>query len=723
MTSTQGATVAPARGGPRAGAPARHEQTRARYPDAEGFIERDGVRVFWERYGSTGPAIVLLPTWSIVHSRFWKAQIPYLARHARVLTFDGRGNGRSDRPVGADAYGAYEFAADALAVMDATGVDRAGMVALSCGALWATILAANHPERVQRLAYIGPAVSLAPGYPAREQFRLDEHYEETEGWAKYNSHYWRVDYPDFLEFFFAECLPEAHSTKPIEDAIDWALHTTPEALADATRGIGLPWPEPFADLCARVRCPTLVIHGDEDRIRPHAQGEALARALHGELVTLEGAGHLPQVRDPVAVNRLLREFLVPPPLSGRWRRAPARTPRALFLSSPIGLGHARRDVAIAQALRRRRPGLEIDWLAQSPVTTVLQAHGELVHPASAQLASESAHIDSEGSGHELRVFETLRRMDEILVANFMVFDDLVRDEPYDLWIGDEAWELDYFLHENPELKRAPYVWMSDFVGFLPTDTEDEREVALTADYNAEMLEQLARYPRVRDRSIFIGEPQDIVAHRFGPDLPAIRAWTEAHFRFAGYATGFDPATLSDRGALRAELGYGPDERVCIVSVGGSGVGADLLARVMESYPRASELVEGLRMIAVAGPRIAPASLPAIDGVEVRPYVHDLYRHLAACDLAVVQGGLATTMELTAAGRPFIYFPLAGHFEQNIHVHHRLARHRAGRRMQYADSPPAAIAAAIAQELAREVDYLPVPADGAERAAAMIAELL
>jgi UDP-N-acetylglucosamine:LPS N-acetylglucosamine transferase len=129
------------------------------------------------------------------------------------------------------------------------------------------------------------------------------------------------------------------------------------------------------------------------------------------------------------------------------------------------------------------------------------------------------------------------------------------------------------------------------------------------------------------------------------------------------------------------------------------------------------------MIVVAGPRIEPASLPGADGLEVRAYVHDLYQHLAACDLAVVQGGLTTAMELTANRRPFIYFPLAHHFEQNIHVRRRLERYRAGRRMDFHESTPEAIAAAIAEEVGREVDYLPVETDGARRAAKRIAELL
>src|SRR5262249_44019630 len=148
---------------------------------------------------------------------------------------------------------------------------------------------------------------------------------------------------------------------------------------------------------------------------------------------------------------------------------------------------------------------------------------------------------------------------------------------------------------------------------------------------------------IRDRAIFVGNAEDVVDDRFGPDLPLIREWTADHFSFAGYVTGFDPRELGDRERLRAELGYRPDELVCIVTVGGSGVGGELLQRVIGAYPAAKRLVPELRMIAVAGPRIDPAMLPAHDGLEVRAYVHELYRHLAACDLAVVQGGLTTAM--------------------------------------------------------------------------------
>jgi predicted glycosyltransferase len=314
-------------------------------------------------------------------------------------------------------------------------------------------------------------------------------------------------------------------------------------------------------------------------------------------------------------------------------------------------------------------------------------------------------------------------MDEILLANFMVFHDLVRDEAYDLWIGDEAWELDYYLHENPEQKRAAYVWLTDFVGWLPMPDGGEREALLTADYNAEMIEHIARFPRMRDRAVFVGDEADIVSDAFGPELPLIRDWTREHFSFAGYVTGFDPTTISDREQLRHQLGYRDDEQVCIVTVGGSGVGGHLLRRVIQAFPEAKRQVPALRMVVVTGPRIDPASLSGAEDLEVHPYVHQLYRHLAACDLAVVQGGLSTCMELTANQRPFLYFPLAHHFEQNFHVAHRLDRYRAGRRMDFASSGPDVLADAIATEITRSVDYRPVATDGAIRAANLIAEVL
>jgi pimeloyl-ACP methyl ester carboxylesterase/predicted glycosyltransferase len=693
--------------------PVPREQTRARYPDESGYAERGGVKLHYEVYGSGEPTVLLLPTWSIIHSRHWKMQIPYLARHCRVVTFDGRGNGRSDRPEA--GYDEREFAADALAVMDATGTGRAVIVSLSLGAQRALLLAAGHPDRVAGAVFIAPFTPLGSADPPDP---WDEELATDEGWAKWNRHYWLRDYRGFLEFFFSQMFSEPHSTKPAEDCVGWGLETTAETLVATELG-GKLGEQETRELCRRLRCPVLVIQGTDDAITSKDCGIALAGATGGELVLLEGAGHGPHVRDPVKVNLLLRDFAAPAAAPRRWARGRARRKRALYISSPIGLGHAQRDVAIADELRKLHPDLDIDWLAQHPVTKVLAARGERVHPASAQLASEAGHIDHESAEHDLHAFQAIRRMDEILLANFMVFHDLAREQDYDLWIGDESWELDYYLHENPEQKRAAYAWFTDFVGWLPMADGGPHEAFLTADYNAEMIEHIARFPRVRDRAIFVGDPGDIVPDAFGPGLPLIRDWTERHYDFAGYVTGFGPGQLADRRAL----GYGEDERVCIVTVGGSGVGGHLLRRVIAAFPEARERVPGLRMIVVAGPRIDPASLPAHDGLEVLPYVHELYRHLAVCDLAVVQGGLTTTMELTANRRPFIYFPLRHHFEQNFHVRHRLERYRAGRCMDYATAGPADIADAIASEIGRKVDYRPVATDGAARAAVLLGELL
>ena len=703
-------------------------ETPARLPDESGYVERDGVRVWWESYGTGDRALLLLPAWSIVHSRLWKAQIHYLARHFRVVTFDGRGNGLSDRPDGAAAYADSEVVADAVSVLDAAGVPSPLVVGMSCGGRFALELAATHPERVCGVVAIAPAIPLlTPNNPERDRYGFEAELDSHEGWAKDTRQYWLRDYRGFLEFFFGQMFNEPHSSKQIDDCVAWGLDTTAQTLL-LTECV-----PPFADraaaeaICRAVRVPVLVIHGDRDEITPWERGARVAELTSRRLVTLEGAGHGPQARDPVRVNRLIRSFADEvygaPPGAARWVRARSRARRALFVSSPIGLGHAWRDVAIADALRRRVPDLDIQWLAQSPVTAVLERRGETIHPASASLASESGHFDREAGEHELNAFRALRRMDEILCANFMVFDDVVSEDAFDLWIGDEAWDVDYFLHENPERKTTAYAWLTDFVGFLPLPEGGAREAELTADYNAEMIEQIERFPRIRDRSIFVGEPADVVPGAFGPGLPEIRAWTERHYDFCGYIPAPDLASQPDRETLRAQLGWGPDETICVVAVGGTAVGAPLLRRAVDALPVLRERIAQLRMIAVAGPRIDPASLPVWPGLELRGYVHGLHRELAACDVAIVQGGLTTGMELIAAGTPFVSIPLARHFEQRRHVRHRLERYGAAVSLDYADATPTALADAVVRALARPVEYLPVAPGGAARAAELIAELL
>jgi pimeloyl-ACP methyl ester carboxylesterase len=296
-------------------------QTRARYPDETGVIERDGVHVAWERYGDGSPTILLLPTWSIIHSRHWKGQIPYLARHFRVVTFDGRGNGRSDRPTTTSAYDGSEFAADAVAVLDATGTDRAIVAGLSMGAGYALQLAARYPDRVSGLVFVGPSVGLEDSMARRQTVAFDEVPPVWEGWYLYSAAAWRRDWARFAEFFFGQVFNEPHSTKQIEDAVDWALDTDPETIITGEDAAYLPGiepagasersasPEPAAlGYARRVRCPSLVIHGDADAITHISGGRRLAEALGARLVVLTGSGHNPLGREPVKVNLLIREF-------------------------------------------------------------------------------------------------------------------------------------------------------------------------------------------------------------------------------------------------------------------------------------------------------------------------------------------------------------------------------------------------------------------------------
>jgi pimeloyl-ACP methyl ester carboxylesterase len=286
------------------------DPSRARQPDQTGFVERDGVRSFYEVYGEGETTVLLMPTWSIIHSRHWKLQIPYLARRWRVLTFDGRGNGRSDRPGDPEAYREEEFVADALAVMDATATERAVLVSLSRGAERSLLLAAHHPERVERMAFIAPALPVAPAVSrsrAIQAFR--EPHDTYEGWGKYNRHYWAEHYEDFLEFFFSRCLTEPHSTKPQEDTVGWGLETDASTLVATQLAPRLQHEADVRALLSRIDCPILVIHGSDDDVRPCASGARFAELANGALAVLEGSGHLPHARDPVKVNLLLRDFI------------------------------------------------------------------------------------------------------------------------------------------------------------------------------------------------------------------------------------------------------------------------------------------------------------------------------------------------------------------------------------------------------------------------------
>ena len=675
-------------------------------PALDGFIERDGVRTYFAVWGETGPAIVFAPIYQVVDMRVLKATVPYLSRYFRVVTIDLRGSGRSDRPTDPAAYSLEHYYADMLAVIDHLQLERLAIIGVSAAAMLAIRLAAEQPERVSHLISSGGEFL----WGAFEATPEDEQYLQR----------MREDYATHLDAFFSRMFPEPHSTKQYEDAVHYGWASTGPTLAWASLG----WSDHnLGEHAARVTAPTLIIHGTDDRHISYEIALELHKLIpHSQLLTIEEGAHLTFARDPVVYNRAVRDFVGAPPKERTWRRAMSRPRRALFLSSPIGLGHVQRDVAIARELRKLQPDLQIEWFTVNPATAYLEREGETVHPITRYLANESRHFEHVAGEHDLSAFYGLRTMDEIMVNNFMTFSDLMEAERFDLVIGDEAWDVDYYYHENPELKRQPFVFLTDFVGMLPVEG-DAREAFLCADRNADDVEHVGRFPYIRDSAIFIGNPDDVVEDRFGPDLPVIREWTDQNFKYSGYTLPFNPAEFADQAEVRSRLGYRQDEVLAIASVGGTSVGRHLLHKIAAAFPYMKRQVPNLHLVLVTGPRLAGEVFPHRPGLEVKAYVHNLYEHLACCDLALVQGGLSTCMELVANRKPFICFPLQRHFEQLVHVQQRLRNYGANCALDYREATAESLAGKALDILHKPVSYRTVETEGATRAANIIAHVL
>ena len=682
------------------------------------YLERPGARIYYQTTGS-GPCDILLhpPSQPAFYSRLWKNNIAYLARYFRVITLDPRGNGRSSRP----ATG-YDFASrydDMVAVLDETARYPVVLVAYSCASMLAVRYAVEHPERVSRLVGIAPQYAQSLPKPFEERV----------------ARVIREDFDGWRTRLVTKAYPEPHSLKGVEDAIRWMGETTPDIFVEALRQLEQ---DNVCDLLGQLRIPVLLLHGTDDPIVPYSHGRKFAEAVPGaRLVTFEKGGHGLPGREAAKVNRLIRDFVLGRPVESQRippmaeRKVPSRPPqrssrrRILWLSSPIGLGHIQRDVAIARQIRAIHPDATVEFLAADPARRVVQEMGERLHPATELLLNESAHMESwVTADHELHAFNALWDMDEIMAANFMVFADVVEGGGYDLWVGDEGWDLDYYLHENPELKSAPYVFLTDFIGMLPMrDDPASLEFKRAWEKNAENIDHLRLHPDVRDLSLMVGDEEDVLDRPFGPELPNMRQWAREHFQFSGYTYHFDPADFRDRASLRRQLGFRDDERIILVSVGGTRVGKSLLLKCAEAFRLIAPRIPETRMILVAGPRLDPSELPRHPRLDVRPFVPSLFRHHAAAHLAIVQGGLTTTMELAALRTPFLYFPLRNHFEQTFFVSRRLERLGAGVRMDYDRTTPEELGAAIVDHLGKPVHWSDPAAGGTERAARLIANLL
>lgn len=395
--------------------------------------------------------------------------------------------------------------------------------------------------------------------------------------------------------------------------------------------------------------------------------------------------------------------------------------KVLFISGSIGLGHVTRDIAIARELQRQFPQIEFSWLAAQPASLILKQAKEQLLPEAELYADENIFAENASKGMRLNILKYLLNARSGWTHNVGIFKQVVKQEHYDLVIADEAYEIVLAWGEDPELSRIPFVMIYDFVG-MDSMTINPLEKMGIYVWNRLWSQGYKDPNNPNLLELFIGELQDIPDKRFGFLLPNRRDYARKTYQFLGYVLGFNPEEYSDISRVRAELGYGKEPLV-ICSIGGTAIGENLLKLCGKAYPIVKEKIPNLQMMLICGPRLPQDSLNVPSGIKVEGYVPELYKHFAASDLAIVQGGGSTTLELTALRRPFIYFPLEEHFEQQICVAGRLERHKAGIKMLYHQTSPQSLADTILAHIGEEVNWKPVPTDGAQMAAKLIERFL
>lgn len=395
--------------------------------------------------------------------------------------------------------------------------------------------------------------------------------------------------------------------------------------------------------------------------------------------------------------------------------------KILYISGSLGLGHVVRDLAIANELRRQYPQLELSWLAAHPANVFLQQAGERLLPEADQYADSNVSAERAAKDYGLSLMKYGNHVLRAWKRNVDVFKQLTRDRRFDLIIGDETYEIAVALRFKRVSLEAPFVMIYDFLGFDPV-SRSPLELFGAYLWNRLWASSDKLFSSGRNLALFVGEPEDIPDRRFGPFLPHRRQWAKTHFQFTGHVLPFRPEDYADKESIRARLGYAR-KRLVVCSIGGTCIGKDLLELCAQAFPLIARQIPDAHMILVCGPRLSPVSLRVPEVVEVRGYVPALYELFAAGDLAIVQGGGTSTLELTALRRPFLYFPLERHFEQQIHVADRLARHQAGVKMSYAQTTPASLAQTVIANMGKEVTYPPIPTNGAQNAAQLITQRL
>jgi predicted glycosyltransferase len=399
----------------------------------------------------------------------------------------------------------------------------------------------------------------------------------------------------------------------------------------------------------------------------------------------------------------------------------AKTKKLLFISGSLGLGHVGRDLEIAKKLRKSNPDVQISWLADSPATNVLKQAGEKLLPEAELITHGNKLLENAAKNHRANLTRWVMNMRKDWSKNATIVIELIQRENFDLVIGDETYDLIIKLFQDPSLKEFPFIMILDFLG-LDRVTNSPIDALTTYLTNRMWSKSFSLEPPLLEKCLFVGEIEDIQDKKFGFLLPNRRLLAKKYIDFVGYILTFNPKDYMDKMKVRKALGYG-NAPLAICSIGGTAAGKELLDLSMRAVPIVRKEIPDLEMMMVLGPEVPIDSVKAVEGVTVVGYLPELFKHLAAADLAIVTGGGTVTLELTALQKPFLYFPLENHFEQEVVVASRCERYNAGVRMSYSRTTPETLAREVVNNIGRKVQYARVSTDGAQKAAKLINEFL
>lgn len=646
------------------------------------LIDSMNSKFSYMTYGlPSSPALLLMPSWYLLNNSHWKMLIDYLKIHFYVISFSPSNDQSIDHIEHVAIKNFEQIVDSAIILLDYLKIKQAHLVGFFSSCAYAISLARAHKECILSIALINNPYEFYLKSSYKPQSNIL--YQRYSLWKR-----WQYDNPSANsltkgKMFFKIVLKEL-SHYPLNEHIIGCSKIVDIDFLEKTTNTSFALPAINSSLLTQsINCPVIQIQGELDPFFEFGIYDQICNKNNNIKYTIiNDAAHMPHFFSPVKVNKLLYNFFINNFVCDVNSTSDSNKDKykALYIPSPVGLGHVQRDLALANELRKK-VDIDIEWLIPNgPARAVLEEKGEIINSHSSTLQSILHKMVESSNNHEMNFFGNWRKSESLRIANFMTFLKAVEETKFNLLIGDEAWEVDHYLHKNPKLKNAPFVFLTDFIGWLPIDNCCESDEAkITEEYNYEMIKMIEHNPKIRDKALYIGHYFDITKEKFGHNLPSIREWAKENFEEVGYLYSFDQKKYKDDCNLYYELGLEPGENFIIISVGGTIVGQSLLQKAIKAWQHVYKIMPNLHCVVVTGPSIKLDQTSFdIPNLVIKRYISDAHRYFAIADLGVVQGGLGTTMELSICKRPFLYFPLKGHCEQLYHVNHRLKMYNSGK---------------------------------------------